>query len=208
MIGSILRQIKRFVFLRHCERVKQSIEIGNSHFFENFHLTLSKPIKNKKYVIIGDNSILDCCVTFETETGQLIVGSNSYIGSSNIICKSEIKFEDDVFVAWGCWFYDHDSHSIDYRERQKDIQMQLSDYRSGRNFIENKNWDVVNSKPIKICSNAWIGMNCIILKGVTIGEGAIIGAGSVVTKDVVPWTIVGGNPARVIKEIPFELRKN
>lgn len=51
-------------------------------------------------------------------------------------------------------------------------------------FIAHKNWDVVNSKPITICNDAWIGMNCIILKGVTIGEGAIVGAGSVVTKDV------------------------
>jgi acetyltransferase-like isoleucine patch superfamily enzyme len=48
----------------------------------------------------------------------------------------------------------------------------------------------------------WIGANVIILKGVTIGEGAIVGAGSVVTKDVPPYTIVAGNPARIIREIP------
>ncbi|MHC0443739.1 hypothetical protein ACWA1B_23775, partial [Flavobacterium sp. 3-210] len=76
--------------------------------------------------------------------------------------------------------YDHDSHSLDYRERQKDIEQQILDFRSGKNFITNKNWEVVNSKPILIKSYAWIGMNCIILKGVTIGEGAIVGAGSVV----------------------------
>ncbi len=45
-------------------------------------------------------------------------------------------------------------------------------------------------------------MNCIILKGVTIGKGAIVGAGSVVTKDVPAWTLVAGNPARVIKDLP------
>lgn len=44
-------------------------------------------------------------------------------------------------------------------------------------------------------------MNCLILKGVTIGEGAIVAAGSVVTKDVKPWTMVGGNPAVYIKDV-------
>jgi acetyltransferase-like isoleucine patch superfamily enzyme len=47
----------------------------------------------------------------------------------------------------------------------------------------------------------WIGFNSIILKGVTIGEGAVIAAGSVVTKDVSPYTIVGGNPAKFLKKI-------
>ncbi|WP_369813950.1 DapH/DapD/GlmU-related protein [Flavobacterium sp. KJJ] len=110
-------------------------------------------------------------------------------------------------MAWGTFVYDHNSHSLDYKERQNDILQQLSDYREGKFFTENKNWDVVDSKPIKICSNAWIGMNCIILKGVTIGEGAIVGAGSVVTKDVPAWTVVGGNPAVVIKKLEGELKK-
>ena len=57
----------------------------------------------------------------------------------------------------------------------------------------------MNSKPIKICNDAWIGMNVIVLKGVTIGEGAIVGAGSVVTKDVPAWSVVAGNPACIIK---------
>ena len=61
-----------------------------------------------------------------------------------------------------------------------------------------KNWENVKSAPIKIKDKAWIGFNSIILKGVTIGEGAIVGAGSVVTKDVADYTIVAGNPAVVV----------
>ncbi|NVO02172.1 MAG: hypothetical protein HXX09_05670 [Bacteroidetes bacterium] len=56
--------------------------------------------------------------------------------------------------------------------------------------------------PIIINDFVWINFNAIILKGVTIGEGAIIAAGAVVTKDVPPFTLVGGNPARVIKQLP------
>ncbi len=124
-----------------------------------------------------------------------------------MICRNKIVIEDNVFIAWGSTIYDHNSHSLDYRDREEDILQQLRDYRLGQSFIANKNWEVVDSKPILIKSNAWIGMNCIILKGVTIGEGAIVGAGSVVTKDVPDWTVAGGNPAKVIKVLPENLRK-
>ena len=54
--------------------------------------------------------------------------------------------------------------------------------------------------PITICDGVWIGARAIVLPGVTIGEGAIVAAGAVVTKDVEPWTVVGGNPAKFIKK--------
>lgn len=60
---------------------------------------------------------------------------------------------------------------------------------------------VLRCKPVHICRNVWIGVGAIILPGVTIGENAVIAAGAVVTKDVVPNTIVGGNPAKLIKTI-------
>ncbi|MDB5141270.1 MAG: thiogalactoside acetyltransferase [Mucilaginibacter sp.] len=207
MIGFIINKFKKLVFIRHYKSIKKYITVGKSHFFESFRLTVIKPKKNKIYLKVGNDSILDCKILFESDTGEVIVGNRVYIGSSNIICKSRIQFGDNVFVAWGSYFYDHDSHSIDYSERENDITQQLLDYRSGNFFIENKKWSVVNTKPIMINDNAWIGMNCHILKGVTIGEGAIIGAGSVVTRDIPAWSIAGGNPAIVIKEIPHEYRK-
>lgn len=207
MIGFILKKIKHLIFLRHYNNVKKNIASGNSHFFQNFRLIIIKPAEKKTYLTIGDDSILDCKVVFESGTGEVIVGNRVYIGDSTIICRSTIEFGNNIFVAWGTYFYDHDSHSINYLERENDITQQLEDYRAGKFFIENKNWSVVNTKPIKIGDNAWIGMNCIILKGVTIGEGAIIGAGSVVTKNIPAWTIAGGNPAKVIREIPYENRR-
>ena len=59
----------------------------------------------------------------------------------------------------------------------------------------------VSTAPIVIANDVWIGANVSILAGVTIGEHAVVGAGSVVTKDVPPYTVVAGNPARVIKTI-------
>ena len=57
--------------------------------------------------------------------------------------------------------------------------------------------------PITICDGVWIGARAIILPGVTIGEGAVVAAGAVVTKDVEPFTVVGGNPAKFIKHRNF-----
>ncbi|MDE7370423.1 MAG: acyltransferase, partial [Desulfovibrio sp.] len=55
--------------------------------------------------------------------------------------------------------------------------------------------------PVTIGDHAWLGMQCIVLKGVTIGEGAIVGAGSVVTRDIPPRTLAAGAPARVIRHL-------
>ena len=65
-----------------------------------------------------------------------------------------------------------------------------------------KNWTVVKDEAIVIESKVWIGFDVTILKGVTVGEGAVIGAKSIVTKNVEPWTVVAGNPAVVVKYLP------
>lgn len=150
---------------------------------------------------IAKDCIIGGSFIFESSEGYVTIGEHTFIGGSTFISRSSITIGNNVTIAWGATFYDHDSHSLDYKERRKDISDELDDIRNGRNFIANKNWNVVKSKPIKICDDAWIGMNCIILKGVTIGEGAIVGAGSVVTKDVPAWTVVAGNPAKVVKTL-------
>ena len=66
---------------------------------------------------------------------------------------------------------------------------------------EKRNSGIMRSEPITIRDNVWIAANAVVLPGVTIGEGAVIGAGSVVTKDVEPLTIVAGNPAKPIRKI-------
>ncbi len=55
------------------------------------------------------------------------------------------------------------------------------------------------TKPVTICDGVWIGVGAFVGPGVTVGEGAVVGAYAVVVKDVEPWTVVGGNPARFIK---------
>jgi galactoside O-acetyltransferase len=196
MLAGSLKKLKA---MYHIFRISGKLVKGDAVLMDSFRL-IAHP-RHEGKVTIGNDSMLDCTIIFESPSGEVTIGNRVFIGNSTLISRSSIVFENDIFVAWGCFFYDHDSHSLDYREREKDMTRQLEDFRGGMDFIAHKDWSVVASKPIRICSNAWIGMNCIILKGVTIGEGAVVAAGSVVTKDVPEWTVVAGNPARVVKQL-------
>ena len=155
--------------------------------------------QNRLFLEVGERNILACEFRFESTGGHIRIGNDCYIGPSLLISRNDIEIGNHVTIAWGCTIYDHDSHSLDYRERREDIKREIANLNKGVNFIIDKDWDTVNSSPIVIKDDAWIGMNVIILKGVTIGRGAVVGAGSVVTKDVPDWAVVAGNPAKIVK---------
>jgi len=109
------------------------------------------------------------------QKAEIIIGSNTYIGDrTEIHAGRKVEIGNGCDISWDCNILDRDYHKLDS--------------------------DTESIKPVKICDNVWIGCGCTILKGVTVGEGAVIAAGSVVTRDVAPHTLVGGNPARLIKE--------
>ncbi|MCE6990958.1 acyltransferase [Dyadobacter sp. CY323] len=152
------------------------------------------------YVTVGENCIINADFIFESERGEVQIGNNVQIGSANFICRNGITIGNDVTMAWGITIYDHDSHSVNWEERQNDNTQCYKDFiEHTGNMIVNKDWSKVKSRPISIQDKVWIGFDATILKGVTIGEGAVVGAKSVVTKDVPPWSVVAGNPAKVVK---------
>lgn len=187
---------KEYIFRKY----KKYFEISPSAINRGINLRLDKP-KNRVYLSIGANSIVAGNFVFESEEGKISIGSHSYIGGGTYISRSSIEIGDNVTIAWGGTVYDHDSHSLDHIMRRKDIDKELECVRSGKNMIQTKEWNCVKSAPIKICNDAWIGMFVTILKGVTIGEGAVVGACSVVTKDVPAWTVVAGNPAKLVNTL-------
>ena len=192
--------IKYFLGISNRRNIRYHAYIGEGTIDCGIKLRLDSP-EQRRYLTIGQDCIISGDFIFESRLGFISVGNHTYIGGGTFISRSSIEIGNNVTIAWGGTFYDHDSHSLDYLKRRKDIDDELDDIRHGRHFIANKDWSDVNSKPIKICDDVWIGMNVIILKGVTVGEGAIVGAGSVVTRDVPAWTVVAGNPAKVVKTL-------
>ena len=158
--------------------------------------------EESKRIFIDEESMIGCNFIFESDSGVIKIGKRTFINAgTNIISINEIEIGDDVTIGWNIYIYNHDSHSLDYRFRKDDIERQREDFYANRNFIFSKDWSTVKSAPVKICNKVWIGFNAIILKGVTLGEGAIVAAGAVVTKDVPAWTVVAGNPATIVKKI-------
>ncbi len=148
---------------------------------------------------IGEGSIVEGSVVAEREGACISIGKNTFIGGSLIASATKIEIGDDVLISWGCNIVDHNSHPIGWQQRKNDVR----DWYMGS---AHKDWSRVLMKPVKIGDKAWLGLRVIILKGVEVGEGAVVAAGSVVSKDVPPWTIAAGNPAKVIREIPIEER--
>ena len=141
---------------------------------------------------IGHGSMIDANIVSDRAGARYSIGDNTFIGASYLISASSISIGSNVLISWGCWIVDHDSHAIGYQDRINDVAL----WRSGE-----KCWDKVNASPVTVCDHAWIGFNSIILKGITIGHGAVIGAGSVVTKSIPDHCVAAGNPARVIREL-------
>ena len=107
---------------------------------------------------------------------KLSIGAMTYIAENTAIhCGERVTIGKHVLISADCIIMDRDFHPIPGNSAEK-------------------------VAPVIIEDNVWIGYRCIVLKGVTIGHGAVVGAGSVVTKNVPPCTIAAGNPAKVVKE--------
>lgn len=128
--------------------------------------------KNGEQILIGYGSYIQV-----GKNAELSIGNTFINREVKIICNENIKIGDGCIIAMGTVIRDNDggNHQI------------LSP-------------EYTNAKPVKIGNHVWLGENSMVLKGVTIGDGAVVAASSVVTKDVPPRCLVAGTPAKVIRE--------
>lgn len=136
-------------------------------------------------VVIGDNSIIEQGVYFNydgiyTPHKSIIIGSQVFIGSNcEFNISGQINIGNTCLIASGCKFIDHDH---------------------GSSIDSTMNVQKPVISPIKIEDDVWLGFNVVVLKGVTIGKGAIVAACSVITKDVGEYEVVAGIPAKFIRK--------
>lgn len=109
------------------------------------------------------------------------IGENFYANVNCVILDgAKVKFGDNVFIAPCCGFYTA-GHPLDAEQRNQGLEYAL---------------------PITVGNNVWIGANVSVLPGVTIGDNCVIGAGSVVNRDIEPYSLAAGNPCRIIRKLP------
>lgn len=167
----------------------------------NLHVDVRTRRENRPYVTVGANSNINGTCVFERGVGHITIGSGSSIGGGSLLICSQpegIHIGHNVMLSWGVVVSDNDSHPKARALRDTDARDWLSGEQRGQLGVF-KNWYDVSEAPVRIEDGVWIGFGSAILKGVTIGEGAIVAAHSVVTKDVPPYSVVGGNPARVLR---------
>jgi acetyltransferase-like isoleucine patch superfamily enzyme len=180
---NIFKKATRYIYTSvklRANRVKFHYRVlGNSFYIHNEgSISLGEKVSLHSYP--NGTSYRTALTTYFPEA-VIEIGNNCNINGTVIHCNQLVKIGNNCMFGPGTVICDNDSHRI------------------SKDPVERRKKAV--SIPIIFKDNVWIGMNCLILKGVTIGENSIVAAGSVVVNDVPPNSIAGGNPARVLKEI-------
>jgi len=150
---------------------------------------------DRRAICIGARSAIRGRMTTFPHGGRIAIGTDCYVGAgSNIWSGSSIKIGDRVLISHNVEIHDTNSHPIDSIARAKHFATIMDTGHPA--YLED-----VDTRPIVIGNDVWIGFRSVIMKGVNIGDGAVIAAGSVVLKDVEAWTVVAGNPARMVRRV-------
>jgi acetyltransferase-like isoleucine patch superfamily enzyme len=151
--------------------------------------------RERETIRVGNHCYIRGELLVFPHAGRIEIGDWVYIGPGSSLWSSSdggIVIGDRVLISRNVHIHDTDGHPVDPHQRFTQTQAIL---RVGHP----REINTIAAAPVRIGHDAWIGLNAVILKGVTIGEGAIVGAGTVVTRDVPPNCTVVGNPARIVK---------
>ena len=153
---------------------------------------VENPRADRSSIRIGSGCHIYGRLLVFARSGQIDIGDHCFIGAgAELWSAAGVRVGHRVFIAHGANVHDTDSHPLSARLRH--IQFaRPNDPAIAEVFAS------IQSDSVTIEDDAWVGFNACVLKGVTIGRGAVVAAGSVVTKDVAPYTVVAGNPAQPV----------
>lgn len=192
-IGSMLKRKANLIKYRELSELPRSIKLLDSAKILN-------PRFFRELIKVGENTVIGGELFVFSHGGEIDIGEWCYIGEgSRIWSAKKIIIGDRVLISHNVNIHDTNSHPIAKMSRHHHFKKIVK-------YGHPENVQDIQSSAVVIEDDVWIGFNSIILKGVTIGEGAIVAAGSVVTKDVPPRTIVTGNPAIIIRELSEDER--
>ncbi len=178
--------------------VPENVALDPSAYVETTYSFLHFRSNRPDAMRIGEGTIIYLSTMFDVgPQGRVNIGQNSMLTAAWIICDAEISLGDFALISWNVVLMDTYRAPLDLPLRRRELQ--AVSLAKGRDLTSSE-----PGRPIRIDRNVWLGFDCCVLPGVTIGEGSIVGARSVVMDDVPPYTIVAGNPARVIRQIEPE----
>jgi acetyltransferase-like isoleucine patch superfamily enzyme len=150
-------------------------------------------------IVVGQHThILGELLTF-AHGGEIKIGEWCYVGEgSRIWSAASIAIGNRVLISHSANVFDSLTHPLQAAARHEQVK-QIFGHGHPRKIS-------LDESPVKICDDAWIGAGAMVLRGVTVGEGGVVAAGAVVTKDVPPFSVVAGNPAVLIRELPPDVR--
>ncbi|MDA9404094.1 acyltransferase [Bradyrhizobium sp. CCBAU 45389] len=145
-------------------------------------------------IVIGSHSHIRGELMVLGHGGRITIGEWCYVGDDTRIWSgASIEIGNRVLISHSVNIFDNLSHPIRAAERHEQAKQIFTLGHPRRLSLDDR--------PIKICDDAWIGACAMVMRGVTIGEGGIVAAGAVVTKDVPAYSIVAGNPATIVREL-------
>jgi acetyltransferase-like isoleucine patch superfamily enzyme len=133
--------------------------------------------------------------------GRVSLGAYALVHGARIVCDASVEIGDHALISWNVVLMDTYRLPFDAALRRRALERAA---RGARRVLPSE----VEARPVSLGPNVWIGFDACVLPGVTIGEGSIVGARSVVVEDVEPFTVVAGNPARVIRRLDPGERKD
>ena len=154
--------------------------------------SIVNPRGRREVVRIGNGTHLYGRLLVFPKSGEIVIGEDCFIGpGAQVWSAQRVTIGNRVFLSHGVNVHDSNAHPLSARLRHLQFVHAASPEVDAA-------FAAIRSAPVVIEDDAWVGFNATVLKGVTIGRGAVVGAASVVTRDVPPWTVVAGNPARSI----------